>query len=63
METLIQDIRYGVRTLAAKPEVAMLAVIALALGIGASGNLQRGQHRSRRVNYRTLRALGFLIGD
>jgi hypothetical protein len=36
METLIQDIRYGVRTLAAKPEVAMLAVIALALGIGAS---------------------------
>lgn len=36
LETLIQDIRYGVRTLLAKPVVAILAVIALALGIGAS---------------------------
>jgi putative ABC transport system permease protein len=36
METILQDIRYGVRMLIAKPTVAILAVIALALGIGAS---------------------------
>jgi putative ABC transport system permease protein len=36
METLLQDIRYGVRTFLAKPVVAILAVLALALGIGAS---------------------------
>jgi putative ABC transport system permease protein len=36
LHTLLQDIRYGVRTLLAKPVVALLAVIALALGIGAS---------------------------
>src|ERR1700687_6043033 len=36
METLFQDIRYGVRLLVHKPGVTVLAVIALALGIGAS---------------------------
>src|ERR1700682_626301 len=36
METLFQDIRYGVRMLVHKPSVTVLAVIALALGIGAS---------------------------
>ncbi len=36
MGTLIQELRYGLRTLAKNPGVAALAVIALALGIGAN---------------------------
>lgn len=36
METLIKDIRFGIRMLASKPVITIIAVIALALGIGAS---------------------------
>lgn len=36
METLWKDIRFGLRMLANKPAVTVIAVIALALGIGAS---------------------------
>jgi predicted permease len=36
MNSFLQDIRYGIRTLAAKPAFTALAMITLALGIGAS---------------------------
>jgi putative ABC transport system permease protein len=36
MNTITQDVKYGVRMLANKPVITIIAVIALALGIGAS---------------------------
>ena len=44
MDSLIQDVRGGLRTLAAKPFFTTLAVVTLALGIGSNTTISSVVH-------------------
>ena len=39
MDTLVQDIRYGIRLLFTNVGISLVAVLALALGIGANSSI------------------------